>query len=590
MQAHERVGLEPVAPDAVAAVDQGDAHVGVVDQRVGERHAHGPGPDHQVVGLDCACHLTTQPRGVLGRPSPGPMRMRSDLPMPATAIPTSPDRSVSSWGRWSRLGRSGRSRSPAVSGFSATSVAFTSESPLHPVLGRVRAPVERLSVPLSPRSAVLRRVAVPLTAGALSLTLGGWSLPRPGRPEDLIDDDEPGRCTPPPRCPTAPSWSPAGRAAGPRLTAGRDLPAHDPQLGADRLHGWSERWYPRRPPRRRSGARHRRGRRRQRRAAGSTEIYDANTGAWTETGALLEGRHEHTATTLRGRSGARRRWSGHAIAATRTSAWPAPRSSTPRRAPGRPAETWLAPRYGHTATLLEDGTVLVDRWAATRTGAWHRREIYDPDDRLLVTRRPDDRRTQRPHRHLLRDGKVLVTGGFGANSTLATGELYDPATRTWSATKPLRAPTKFHAATTLSDGRVLVAGGRTRQPPRSTPGLEDLALGRCRCRRSGPTPASPRWRTAPRSWPAATKQQRHLRDRRDRDRSGARRRHRRGRRRRRAGTTAPRSRTVPGRCRAEAPATVRPSTPAASPWPAPTRRSPEYDVWSCPESCPWPTP
>ena len=62
MQAHERVGLEPVAPDTVAAVDEGDAHVGVVDQGVGERHAHGPGPDHEVVGLDSARHEATQAR------------------------------------------------------------------------------------------------------------------------------------------------------------------------------------------------------------------------------------------------------------------------------------------------------------------------------------------------------------------------------------------------------------------------------------------------------------------------------------------------------------------------------------------------
>ena len=74
MQPHERVGLEPVAADTVAAVDEGDAHVGVVDQRVGERHAHGPGADHQVVGLDCARHGATKaqarrlrtPRRVVG--------------------------------------------------------------------------------------------------------------------------------------------------------------------------------------------------------------------------------------------------------------------------------------------------------------------------------------------------------------------------------------------------------------------------------------------------------------------------------------------------------------------------------------------
>ena len=62
MQADEGVGLEPVPADAVAPVDQGHAHVGVVDQRVGERHPHGPGADHEVVGLDTVRHPSTQTR------------------------------------------------------------------------------------------------------------------------------------------------------------------------------------------------------------------------------------------------------------------------------------------------------------------------------------------------------------------------------------------------------------------------------------------------------------------------------------------------------------------------------------------------
>ncbi len=40
----------------VAAVDDCDANVGVVDQRIGERHPGGAGPDYEVVGLDTARH------------------------------------------------------------------------------------------------------------------------------------------------------------------------------------------------------------------------------------------------------------------------------------------------------------------------------------------------------------------------------------------------------------------------------------------------------------------------------------------------------------------------------------------------------
>ena len=64
VQPHERIGLAPVAPDTLPAVDERDPDVGVVDQRVGERHAGGAGPDHQVVGLHGVRHAATtaQPR------------------------------------------------------------------------------------------------------------------------------------------------------------------------------------------------------------------------------------------------------------------------------------------------------------------------------------------------------------------------------------------------------------------------------------------------------------------------------------------------------------------------------------------------
>ena len=68
VQLDERVRLEPVAADAVPAVDQRHPYVGrVVDQRVRERHPHGAGPDHEVVGLDAAGHdVKVVSRGTCG--------------------------------------------------------------------------------------------------------------------------------------------------------------------------------------------------------------------------------------------------------------------------------------------------------------------------------------------------------------------------------------------------------------------------------------------------------------------------------------------------------------------------------------------
>ena len=62
VQTYERVRVAPVAADAVAAVDEGDPHVGVVDQGVDEPHPHRPRTDHEVVDVHTARHPITQAR------------------------------------------------------------------------------------------------------------------------------------------------------------------------------------------------------------------------------------------------------------------------------------------------------------------------------------------------------------------------------------------------------------------------------------------------------------------------------------------------------------------------------------------------
>ncbi|WP_437751909.1 Kelch repeat-containing protein [Sorangium sp. So ce1389] len=75
---------------------------------------------------------------------------------------------------------------------------------------------------------------------------------------------------------------------------------------------------------------------------------------------------------------------------------------------------------------------------------------------------------------VLQDGRVLVAGGYtevdqvGAYTdentavSLREVEIYDPATRTWSPAAPLSRGRSGHAAILLPNGHVLVAGGRAR--------------------------------------------------------------------------------------------------------------------------------
>lgn len=62
---------------------------------------------------------------------------------------------------------------------------------------------------------------------------------------------------------------------------------------------------------------------------------------------------------------------------------------------------------------------------------------------------------------LLRDGKVLRTGGDDESTYLKEAVLYDPATNSWSTAGAMSVSRSLHTATLLADGRVLVVGGYT---------------------------------------------------------------------------------------------------------------------------------
>ena len=62
---------------------------------------------------------------------------------------------------------------------------------------------------------------------------------------------------------------------------------------------------------------------------------------------------------------------------------------------------------------------------------------------------------------LLQNGKLLVAGGEGSgHSFLARAELYDQATGVWTPTGSLLTARMGHTATLLKKGKVLVVGGQ----------------------------------------------------------------------------------------------------------------------------------
>lgn len=60
---------------------------------------------------------------------------------------------------------------------------------------------------------------------------------------------------------------------------------------------------------------------------------------------------------------------------------------------------------------------------------------------------------------LLKNGKVLLVGGFAGSSSLSTAEIYDPALKTFASVGLMSTARSGHTATLLPNGQVLVAGG-----------------------------------------------------------------------------------------------------------------------------------
>lgn len=214
----------------------------------------------------------------------------------------------------------------------------------------------------------------------------------------------------------------------------------------------------------------------------AVEQYDPATNSWSQTGALRRGRGLHTATVLTdGRvlvaggneTGANRRTAEEATTTSTTlggllSSGKGEIASaelyTPATAAWDSAGSLRTARSAHTATLLKDGKVLVTG-GFSPSGELDSAEIYDPAaGRWEETKALSGPRTFHAAA-LLPDGTVLVSGGQVGNSgsvlssTLPTAALFDTAAGTWARVTDLGTPRTAHSATVLADGRLIVTGG-----------------------------------------------------------------------------------------------------------------------------------
>ena len=143
----------------------------------------------------------------------------------------------------------------------------------------------------------------------------------------------------------------------------------------------------------------------------------------------------------------------------------------------------LQPRAVHHATALSDGRVLVTG-GCTEPGcggfdAARASELFDPvtmrfaAGATMVASRASGTAT------LLRDGRVLLTGGYPGEGMPPTSsaEVFDPEADRFSRLQPMTTPRANHTATLLADGRVLLCGGQDDRQALATTEIFDPRTG-----------------------------------------------------------------------------------------------------------------
>ena len=213
----------------------------------------------------------------------------------------------------------------------------------------------------------------------------------------------------------------------------------------------------------------------------TAEMFDPETNEWTNTNEMRQARTEHSAALLKdGRvmvtGGLNENL--ETIGATEI--------FDPDTGEWSEYESMRTVRRGHFTLLLHDGRVAVVGGIGqtlgglgilanmVAVGALLSTEIYDPETDKWSQAKDMREGHSGGLAVVLKDGRVLIAGGYNQGEALASSEVFDPITNEWMRTDTMARKTFANTGTVLDDGSVLFTGGfgMSRAKGGITPGSE----------------------------------------------------------------------------------------------------------------------
>jgi galactose oxidase-like protein len=191
-------------------------------------------------------------------------------------------------------------------------------------------------------------------------------------------------------------------------------------------------------------------------AVGTWEIFEPETGTWPVTRPMRTARFGHTATALA---------DGRVLVAGGVSGTPSfytfvatAEILDPGSGKAFAAGSLAHPRSSASAVRLADGRVLVAGGYSPGGGRLASAEMFVPSTGAWFPAGFMNDGRADAALVLLGDGRVLAAGGEGSAGALATAELFDPSTGLWTRTASMATP-RSAPAVLLPSGKVLLVAG-----------------------------------------------------------------------------------------------------------------------------------